>query len=68
MAQINKQLADINTQDFNTMRSMLSEIEMKIMQVDPLRQMEFYKPIKTMIFEAWCDACNPKDDFLFPQE
>lgn len=31
-------LRDMNTEDFNTMRSMLSEIELKIMQVDPLKQ------------------------------
>lgn len=60
-------LMDVNTEDFNTMRAMLSEIEMKIMQVDPIKQMQFYKPIKHMIFEAWQDACNPDDTFLFPK-
>ena len=55
----------INTDDFNTMRSMLSEIEMKIMQVDPRKQVEFYSFLKRAIFEAWQDACNPNDSFLF---
>lgn len=55
----------MNTEDFNTMRSMLSEIEMKIMQVDPLKQRMFYLPIRDMIFEAWQDACNPDDSFLY---
>ena len=61
----NKALMQMNTDDFNTMRSMLSEIEMKIMQLDPLKQREFYAPIKNMIFEAWMDAKNPNDEFLY---
>ena len=58
----------MNTEDFNTMRSMLSEIEMKIMQVDPLVQKQFYQPLQNIIFEAWQDACNPDDSFLFPKK
>lgn len=54
-----------NTDDFNTMRSMLSEIEMKIMQLHPLKQFEFYKPLQEMILYAWEDACNPNDSFLY---
>jgi hypothetical protein len=61
-------LNDMNTEDFNTMREMLSEIEMKIMQVDPIIQHQFYQTIKLVIFEAWCDACNPDDIFLFKRE
>lgn len=60
-----KILLNMNTEDFNTMRSMLSEIEMKIMQVDPIKQKQFYQPLQQMIFEAWQDACNPDDSFLF---
>lgn len=62
-----KILADMNTEDFNVMRSMLSEIEMKIMQLDPMKQKEFYKPLQHIIFEAWSDATNPDDEFLFPK-
>ena len=58
-------LANMNTEDFNVMRSMLSEIELKIMQVDPLKQRQFYQSIQTMIFMAWQDACNPDDSFLY---
>ena len=64
---MNKTLADMNTEDFNVMRSMLSEIEMKIMQLDPLNQREFYLPLQRIIFEAWSNACNPDDPFLFPK-
>lgn len=61
-------LAEMNTEDFNTMRSMLSEIEMKIIQVDPIRQKQFYQPLQHMIFEAWQDACNPNDSFLYGKQ
>jgi hypothetical protein len=63
----NKVLMDMNTEDFNVMRSMLSEIEMKIMQVDPIKQKQFYLPLQQIILEAWSDACNPDDSFLFPK-
>jgi len=56
---------DINTDDFNLMREMLSEIEMEIMQVDPVKQLEFYLPLKNLIFAAWEDACDPNDPFLY---
>ena len=61
----NKALLNMNTEDFNTMRSMLNEIELKIIQLDPLKQKKFYQPIQTMIYEAWKDTCNPTDAFLY---
>lgn len=60
-----KILMEMNTDDFNAMRSMLTVIETKIMQLDPLKQRAFYKPIQNVITEAWMDACNPDDSFLF---
>jgi hypothetical protein len=62
---MSRTLMDMNTEDFNTMRSMLSEIEIKIMHLDPLKQRKFYQPLQIMIFEAWSDACNSEDDFLY---
>lgn len=59
---------EVITEDFNTMRSMLSEIELKIIGVKQANQIKFYQPIKHMIFEAWQDACNSKDTFLFPNQ
>lgn len=59
-------LSEINTEDYNTMRHMLSEIELKLIGVDPMQQIKFYAPIKHMIYEAWQDACNSDDKFLFP--
>lgn len=58
-------LLNMNTEDFNVMRSMLSEIEMKIMQIDPIKQKQFYLPLQQIILEAWSDTCNPEDSFLF---
>jgi len=63
-----KTLMDMNTEDFNTMREMLSSIEMKIIQLDPMRQRQFYKTLQNMIFEAWQDACNTNDAFLFTEK
>lgn len=60
-----KILSDMNTEDFNVMRSMLSDIEMKIMQVDPIKQKQFYSALQHIIMLAWEDACNPQDKFLF---
>lgn len=57
----------VNTDNFNVMREMLSEIELKLLGVDPIKQYQFYQPIKQMIFEAWQDACNPDDTFLYPK-
>lgn len=58
-------MLDKNTRDFNTMRGMLTMIETKIMQVDPMKQEEFYQPLQRIIFEAWQDACDPNNEFLF---
>jgi hypothetical protein len=60
-----RELANMNTEDFNIMRDMLSEIERNIMQLHPLHQKEFYKHMQTVILYAWEDTCNPNDRFLF---
>ncbi len=60
-------MCNMNTSDFNSMRKMLSEIEIKIMQLDPLKQREFYLPLQNFIYEAWFDANNPDDTFLYPK-
>lgn len=56
------------TEDFNTMRSMLSEIELKILGVDLDKQQVFIQALKNFICEAWQDACNQDDTFLFPKQ
>jgi len=60
-------LSEMNTNDYNTMRSMISEIELKLIGVDPLKQKRFYQRLQSIIFEAWQDASNPNDSFLFPK-
>lgn len=56
---------DIVKEDFGVMCSMLQDIQDKIKEVCPLRQIEFIKPIKYLILEAWMDAKNPDDTFLY---
>jgi hypothetical protein len=58
-----KILADMNTEDFNTMRSMLSAIELKIMALDPIHQKQFYLPLQNIILAAWEEACSQKFTF-----
>lgn len=65
MSNERKVMLQKNTDDFNTMRKMLSDIEVKIMQVDPVRQFQFYQPLQEMILQAWQDANNPDDSFLY---
>lgn len=55
------------TEDFNTMREMLSEIELKILGVDLRKQQQFIQPLKNFIFEAWSDACDRTNPFLYRQ-
>lgn len=62
-----KALSIMNSGDYQTMRKMISEIELKLMGVDPLIQKQFYTPIMSLIIEAWEDASNPEDTFLFPK-
>ena len=57
-----KVLMEMNTEDFNTMREMLSMIETKIMQLDPLVQRAFYKPVQNVICTLWHHACNTEDE------
>lgn len=58
-----KILAEMNTEDFNTMREMLSEIELKIMTLDPIHQKQFYLPLQNMILAAWEEANSQKFTF-----
>jgi hypothetical protein len=60
-----KDWAELVTEDFNNMRSMISDIEIKLMGVDYETQRRFYRPILYMIVEAHRDANNSEDSFLF---
>jgi hypothetical protein len=61
---MSKNYHDINTEDYNTMRSMISDIELKLIQVDPMTQRWFYSFMKEVIYEAWVDA-NNEDSNVF---
>lgn len=58
-------LMQSNTDDFNTMRGMLSVIETKIIQLHPHHQKEFYKSLQNIIMMAWEDACDPDNEYLY---
>jgi hypothetical protein len=62
-----KVMREAIAQDFEAMRKMLSDIEIKLLGVDPVQVWKFCRPLKEMICEAWADACNPNDSFLFPK-
>lgn len=50
--------------DFEGMKNMLDHIREKITQYPVYTQLAFIKPIKSIIFEAWQDSLNEKDEFL----
>lgn len=63
-----KEWHKINTDDYNAMRSMISGIETKLLGVDPIKQRSFYAPLLSLIAEAYKDACDPNDSFLYPKQ
>jgi hypothetical protein len=65
MTQEQKDWSEIIAHDYQAMRDMISQIEIKLMGVDPKTQYSFYRPFRDMIMEAWQDANNPHDSFLF---
>lgn len=50
--------------DFKGMTNMLNYIREKITQYPVYTQLEFIKPLKSVIFEAWQDACDDNNEFL----
>ena len=50
--------------DFKGMKNMLDHIREKITQYPVYTQLEFIKPIKTMIFAAWEDSIDDNNEFL----
>lgn len=51
-------------EDFENVKKMLDVIRVKIAEYPISTQMEFIKPIKNMVYEAFTDANNPNDSFL----
>lgn len=56
------------TADFNDMRDMLTELEQRLLAVDPMRQMEHYKIIQNKIYECLMDAEDEGNILLYPEE
>lgn len=54
----------IISDDFTGMKQMLDEIHKNITEHPVYNQLEFIKPLKLIIFEAWQDSLNSDDKFL----
>jgi hypothetical protein len=50
--------------DFTGMKNMLEHIREQIAEYPVYTQLEFIKPLKTIIFEAWNDAIDRNNEFL----
>lgn len=64
----NKILHEINTHDFNDMRSMLSELEQRLVSVDPMRQIRYYTVVQNKIYDLLHDALDATNILLYPDE
>ena len=54
------------TQDYNDMRSMLTELEQKLLGVDPSRQARFYEGLQNRIYEMLTLDSNSDNLLLYP--
>lgn len=54
----------IISDDFEGMVSMLNNIKENITQHPVYTQLEFIKPLKAIIFEAWKDSNDENNEFL----
>ncbi len=56
---------EIINEDFETMKSMLDSINSKMKNhINKVEVIQYYTPIKQIIFEAWSDLCeNGKPTF-----
>lgn len=66
----NKQnlLIEANTQDFNDMRAMLTEIEQTLLGVEPARQIRFYQTLQNRLYDMLEDARNSENILLYPDK
>lgn len=68
MTKFQHQMAVANTQDYNDMHEMLSEIEQSLMGVDAVRQMYFYQTLQNRLYDMLADAQNSENILLYPDE
>lgn len=62
----NQLLQTANTQDYNDMRAMISELEQKLIAVDPVRQMRFYEALQNRLYEMLNLDSNEDNILLYP--
>lgn len=51
MTDYKKEISVANTQDFNDMRKMLTEVEQKLIGIDPVEQTTMYRNVQDRIYE-----------------
>ena len=51
MTDYKKDISVANTQDFNDMRSMLTDVEQKLIGIDPVEQTKWYRGVQDSIYE-----------------
>ena len=66
MTEFQQMMAVANTQDYNDMHAMLSEIEQTLMGVDSVRQMKFYTVLQNKLYDMLADAQNHENILLYP--
>jgi hypothetical protein len=54
------------TQDYNDMREMITELEQKLISVDPVRQMTFYQALQNRLYEMLNLDSNEDNMILYP--
>lgn len=61
MTDYKKQISVANTEDFNDMRNMLSEIEISLVGTDPVEQTRTYRGLQEAIYELR-EQCVPSEE------
>lgn len=57
-------LKEVIKEDFDTMLRMIEDIQENIDRHNHVEQINFYKPLKDMIFFAWEDSCKNRRNHL----
>ena len=62
----NSTLHTANTQDYNDMRNMITELEQKLIGVHPDRQTQFYASVQNRLYEMLELDSNEDNILLYP--
>jgi hypothetical protein len=62
----NRILHTAATQDYNDMRSMITQLEQKLLGVDPRRQAKFYAALQNRLYEMLMLDSDEDNIILYP--